>query len=78
MDLVHNSEGIPSAIFQYDVLIPVTQIMSFVCKQTVRTVACIKNFGKQTGVTEKTVRLLCATCKPFDNGFLTCQIVWHQ
>ena len=35
-------------IFQYDVLIHVTQIMSFVCKQTVRTVVCNTNFGKQT------------------------------
>ena len=32
--------------FQYGVLIHVTQIMSFVCKQTVRTVVCIKNLGK--------------------------------
>ena len=33
-------------IVQYDVLIPVTQIMSFVCKQTVRKVVCIKKFRK--------------------------------
>ena len=33
-------------IFQYDVLIHITQIMSFVCKQTIRTVFSINNSGK--------------------------------
>ena len=36
-------------LIYYDVLIPVTQITSFVCKHTVGMVVCITNFGKQTG-----------------------------